>query len=81
MKHSRGGQPTIKRITTGSPPASSPTEDKNSDNEVITVIIDRSGTTIDKPNDAEIARSPATMHTVDAAKIIRPALMGPALQQ
>jgi hypothetical protein len=37
------------------------TENKNSDNEGITIIIDRSGTAIDKLNDAKIARSSTTM--------------------
>lgn len=58
-----------------------PTEVKSSDDEKLTIIINRTGTTSDEPNDTEIARSPTTMQTVDAPKIIRPALMGPALHK
>lgn len=58
-----------------------PTENKDSDSEGITVIIDRTGMDRDRPKDTEIARSPTTMHSVDAPKIIRPSLMEPALQK
>ncbi len=58
-----------------------PTENKNSDSEGITVIIDRTGMDRDRPKDTETARSPTTMHTVDTPKIIRPSLMGPAFQK
>lgn len=58
-----------------------PTENKNSDSEGITVIIDRAGMDSDRLKDTEIARSRTAMHTIDATQKLRPALMEPALHK
>jgi hypothetical protein len=45
-----------------------PTEIKNSDGEGLTVIVNRSGTIIDQPDDAGLVTSPSGIQTLGATK-------------
>lgn len=58
-----------------------PAENRNSDNEGVTVIIDRTGMTKDRPDDRAIAQSQTTIQSVDGPQRLRPALITSALQE